>query len=260
MTKDYFYDNYRMTDFYDDMYTYTEDLNLWYDFITEKTKLLEIACGSGRMTLPILNKYPNISLTGLDYSQEMLDLLKNKTRNQYPNLRIKNADMRNFDLEEKYDVIIIASNSLNHIETYDDLEMVLSKVGEHLKKDGYLLIDILNPNPKFYIRDENKKYDFQVFKQSKTGRYFSFEESNKYDVANQMNYVRYYFRYCDKDGNSIDSNEYIMDLKVRLYFPQEMDYILEKNNWIIEGKYDWYDKRNFEGKTREQIYILRKKN
>ena len=259
--KDYFYDSYRMADFYDDMYNYTADLELWYDFIDEKIKVLEIACGSGRMTTRILKKYPDISLTAMDYSQEMLDLLEEKVKDKnYPNLKIKCADMRQFDFGETYDVIVIASNSLNHIETYEDLEDTFNCFRKHLRRGGYIIFDLLNPKAIFFERDENTRYGKTLFLQRKTGRNFLYEESNKYDPATQINKVRYYFRYCDIHFHETDDKEYIMDMNVRLYYPQEFDYFLKKNDFVILGKYDWYDRRRFTGERGEQIYVVQPKD
>src|SRR5690606_27829937 len=140
----------------------------------------------------------------LDYSKEMLDILKHKL----PKFSIKSsnsvnviqADMRYYDTDKRYDLIIIPSNSLNHIETNEDIKRTLMKMYSLLKDGGYLLFDILNPAFEFLLRDPNVTYDERIVAQSKTNKYFYTAETSKYDYATQINRVVYTYYYCDSNG------------------------------------------------------------
>jgi len=260
---DYYYDNYRLADFYDDMYIYDADYELWKKYIKPGMRILEVACGTGRLTKILLENEVDIHIDALDYSQEMLDILNEKVKafkvNKGNSLNVIKADMRNYSSDEKYDLIIIPSNSLNHIETNEDFKDTLANMYDLLKENGVFLFDVLNPMFQFLLREQNQRYDGKIYQQKNTGKYFYSDETSHYDAAEQINYVTYQYFYCDKNGTKLEESAiYKMDIKVRLFFPQEINYFLSESPFKTFEKYGWYDEREFDGKTPEQIFVLRK--
>ena len=251
--EDYFFENYRMADFYDDYYgRNVGDINFWVDQCKNKNKILEVACGTGRITIPIIQSGKKVY--ALDYSSAMLDILKEKAQlNGYTkdNLEVFCQDMRNMKFDMKFDIILITSNSINHLEKTEDLEKMLTSAYDLLEEGGLLVFDALKPRFKYLMRNMDEYYDNDEFILSKTGEKIKVCENSKYDYASQINNVNYY--YCDSKGKKT-----VLNTKVRLYFPQELDYIIQKSKFEIVEKYDWYDLRPFKGKTNEQIFILRK--
>ena len=250
---DYFFENYRMADFYDDYYgRNVGDINFWINQCKEKAKILEVACGTGRVTFPLIESGKKVY--ALDYSPEMLNILKEKAKLKGYNgrhIEVFCQDMRDIKLTEKFDIILITSNSINHLEKSEDFEKMLNCTYELLNNGGVLIFDALKPRFKYLMRNMNEFYDHDEFILKKTNEKIKVCENSKYNHATQINNVNYYYT----DGNN---NTITLNIKVRLYFPQELDYIIKKSNFKILGKYDWYDLRPFEGKTNEQIFILRK--
>lgn len=263
MKNDYLYDNYRLAEFYDDMYNYEDDFELWKEYIKPGMHILELACGSGRLTKLIVENFNDVIVDALDYSKEMLELLNAKKEhyNIKPGTQINviEADMRDYITDEKYDLIIIPSNSLNHIEENCDMESLLNNLHKLLKPSGFLLFDILNPIFQFLMHHENEWHDGEIYQQSKTGKYFYTDEKSKYDYGTQINHVQYRYYYCTEDGIKLEESPvYRMDIKVRLYFPQEMDFYISKTQFKNINKYEWYNRKTFTGSTSEQIYVLQK--
>lgn len=255
--KDYFYEKYRMADFYDDHYSgVVHDIPFWVNEASGSDRILEIACGTGRITTKLLEIGKEV--VAVDYSREMLEQFVEKHGN-HPGVKLVEADMRSMKLHEKFDLIYITSNSLNHIETNMDLEKTLKNMHMHLNDGGCLIFDVLNPKFQFLMRDPAKRHDEGVYRHTKTGGYFKTWENNVYDYKTQINEVKYFYQFCDEKGKEIDENITKMKMNVRLFYPAEMDYIIEKSDFKILGKYDWFDKREWKGETGEQIYILQKK-
>jgi hypothetical protein len=75
--------------------------------------VLELAWGSGRLTIPLAKE--RINIMGTDISEEMLHLAKWKTSKNEVNIRFLRGDMRNFDLGEKFKFIFILAQSLSHL-------------------------------------------------------------------------------------------------------------------------------------------------
>ncbi|KYG30578.1 class I SAM-dependent methyltransferase [Bacillus gaemokensis] len=260
-TNDYFYENYRMADFYDDQYGVVEhDIPFWLDITKDQNEILEIACGTGRITIPLLEAGKKVH--AIDYSDEMLKILDEKINSKYPEFKdqifMQNQDMRNLNLNKKFDMIIITSNSLNHIETNKDLQKTFQSIHNHLNENGVLVFDILNPKFNFLLRDPNGVYAEEILKYGESNKFFKTWENNSYSYKEQINYVTYYYQFCDESGTNTAENIIKMQLKVRLYFPQEIDYVIQKSGFKIRKKYDWYDQRPWEGNTGEQILILEK--
>ena len=251
--EDYFFENYRMADFYDDYYgRNVGDISFWVDQCKDKKSILEVACGTGRITIPIIESGKKVF--ALDYSQAMLDILKEKADVKgynEDNIEIFCQDMRDMKFDKKFDIILITSNSVNHLEKTEDFERMLNSVYGLLEDKGLLIFDALKPRFKYLMRNMDEYYDEDEFVLAKTGEKIKICENSKYDHATQINNVNYY--YTDSKGKKTTLNT-----KVRLYFPQELDYIISKSKFEVVGKYDWYDFRPFRGKTNEQIFILRK--
>ena len=127
----------------------------------------------------------------------------------------------------------------------------------HLEEDGVLIFDILNPYPRFLVRDMGQEYDHRTYRNITNEKKFKMWENSSYNKAEQINYVNYFYQYLDEadlpTGNIIQTT-----IKVRLYYPQEMDMFLKMSGYKFE-KYDWYDFSKFSGAKSEQIYFIRKK-
>lgn len=70
MPKDYFFSNYRLADFYDDIYSFNDDISFWLKSTANSNKILELASGTGRITIPLLKNGHEV--WAIDYSDEMI--------------------------------------------------------------------------------------------------------------------------------------------------------------------------------------------
>ncbi|MBC7087674.1 MAG: class I SAM-dependent methyltransferase [Tissierellales bacterium] len=123
------------------------DYEKWGNFINKiildhgkKVKsILEIACGTGKLTLQLSKICQEID--AFDISADMLSIAYNKFQdNDYVNFY--NLDMVDFDFNKEYDLIICGCDSINYILDTDDLDKVFSNVRKHLKDDGLFIFDI----------------------------------------------------------------------------------------------------------------------
>ena len=119
------------------------DYDLWTQFIFKQLdkrgwqgkSILDIGCGTGNSLLPLLDK--GYALTGLDASEEMLAIAKEKC----PTVDFHLADFRSFELEERFDLIISVFDSLNNLLTQDDFFQCLEQMHKHLSDNGYVFFD-----------------------------------------------------------------------------------------------------------------------
>ncbi len=259
----YFYSDYRHAAYYDDIYdAIVDDLDFWKSVVSRLgDECLELACGTGRVSFFLHRN--GIKVTGIDFSEDMLQIFDRKKeslgieRNHYPKASL--GDMRCFNLGRKFRSIIIPSNSLNHIEENNDLIATFRCISDHLEPEGLLAFDILNPGFEFFMRDPASVYDQQIIERHTSSGYFETWEMSRHVKAEQMSYVKYYFRPCRADGSPLTETIDETDIKVRFYYPKEIELYLDQCGFEIVSRSDWYDSRPWKGETSEQVFIVRKK-
>src|SRR5437868_13262222 len=84
-------------------------------------RVLELACGSGRIGIELLHSPGSFLLEGLDISSEMLGAYQRKLDREpeaiRQRVRLHKADMSDFQLEHKglFDLIFLPFNSIAHL-------------------------------------------------------------------------------------------------------------------------------------------------
>lgn len=124
---------------YDGWVKYIEDI-----IKSENAKvqnILELACGTGNMTIPLTKK--NYDIAAIDISEEMLSVAREKAEKEGVELVLLQQDLAELDFDiPNLDCILCACDGFNYITYDDDLEHVFKKSYELLKKDGLFIFDI----------------------------------------------------------------------------------------------------------------------
>jgi SAM-dependent methyltransferase len=109
--------------------------------------VLEVACGTGRVLLPIARK--GIDIHGVDNSLPMLKILKNRLAGEPHDVRqrvtLHEGDMRDFRLGAQYPLVIIPFRPLQHMHTIPDQLSALTTAAMHLSDTGILAFDVFYP-------------------------------------------------------------------------------------------------------------------
>jgi SAM-dependent methyltransferase len=145
-------DSYRITaKHYNGAYAAKQDLvdlPFYLDLAERSTgPILEIACGTGRVLLPIARK--GIAIHGVDNSLPMLEILKNSLAGEPDDVRQKvtlhQGDMRNFRLGAQFPLVIIPFRPMQHMHTVADQVSALTTAAAHLSDNGILAFDVFYP-------------------------------------------------------------------------------------------------------------------
>lgn len=97
--------------------------------------VLELGCGTGSVLKHLAMHY---QVWGLDASSKMLSIAKKKV----PSARLFRADMVNFALAEKFDVICCVFDSINHVLSFAAWKQLFANVRGHLSPQGVFIFDI----------------------------------------------------------------------------------------------------------------------
>ena len=137
--------------YYDGAYAAKQDLvdlPFYLDLATQsRGPVLEIACGTGRVLLPIARK--GIEICGVDNSLHMLDVLKENLAREPDEVRqritLQEGDMRTFRLNQKFPMVMIPFRPMQHMFTVEDQVAALRTAAAHLTDQGTLAFDVFYP-------------------------------------------------------------------------------------------------------------------
>lgn len=137
--------------YYDDAYAAKQDL-VDLPFYLDLARrvggpVLELACGTGRVLLPIARE--GIAIHGVDSSPPMLEVLRAKLQREPAQVRdlvsVAQADMRTFRSGKRYPLVLIPFRPMQHMFTVEDQLAALTTAALHLRDDGLLAFDVFFP-------------------------------------------------------------------------------------------------------------------
>lgn len=213
--------------------------------------VLELACGSGRIAIPLAEK--GVRIIGLDLSKDMLKAARVKIAERGVTVPLVQADMRNFDLGQTFKIIFIAAQSLSHLYTREDVEACFAAVQRHLAPGGRFIIELFNPSVKLLAREPGVRYTLpksEYDDPNGKGKVIQTEEVD-YDSATQVMQINWFFRY---EGSN---EEPVLSFEMRQFFPQEIDALLNYNGFEIEHKFGDFEERPFGNGSPKQLIVCK---
>ena len=105
--------------------------------------ILDLGCGTGRILVPLAEE--GLDVIGLDASPEMLAICRKKLGSGSENVRLVQGDIRRFDLNERFSMILIPGFSIQLLLEEDDLDACLKACLAHLKPGGQVIIPTYLP-------------------------------------------------------------------------------------------------------------------
>lgn len=209
--------------------------------------VLEIACGSGAYLIPFAEN--NIEAVGVDISAEMLGRAEEKASARNCSLNLETGDMRDFQLNRKFPLILLLGNSLQHLLKREDVERCFASVKKHLTSEGRFIVEVFNPSLKILNRSPDEivldsEYETPEGKFLLTGNV-------DYDAATQINRIEWNYR------NTLTEKVKQFKFTMRQFFPQELDALFFYNGFHIEQKFGDRDGSPFESSSPRQIVIAK---
>ena len=232
---------------YDKVNQFENDIKFYYDIASNvKGKVLELCCGTGRITIPLKEK--GIDILGIDFTKPMLERAKEKAKNKQLQIDFMLEDMRTFNLNKKFSMIFIPFNSLQNTYSNEDLSKVFQSVANHLEDDGIFVFDIFSPNIHLLVNGEERYRIINKFTID-SGEEVIVSEKGKYDSATQT----FRLNWKHKIGNIVKNQK----LDMRCFYPLEMDLHIKYNNFKIIEKFGDFDLNKFSSDSKKMIYICK---
>ena len=258
------YDEYGVSaEFYDYVVPYRDrqDVTFFVDAAKESGgPVLEIGCGTGRILLPTARV--GIKIVGLDVSSGMLAVCREQLSREpvevQANVRLVQADMRNFDLAQSFALVTIPFRPFQHLLTVDDQCACLRNIHRHLTTDGRLILDLFNPSLPMLVAENlgqeiGDEPEFVMPAGRRVNRRAKFVSK---DPLTQVNQVELIYYVSHPDGRT---ERLVHAFSMRYLFRFEAEHLLARCGFQVEQVYADYDKSPYGSKyPGELIFVARK--
>jgi len=218
--------------------------------------VLEIACGTGRVTLQLAT--PEISIVGFDISLEELDIARKKSDGVL-NLEFVYADMRSFQLNRRFPLIIIPGHSFQALVTIEDQLLSLKMIARHLSHYGKLVIHVNHDTLTWLAEKSHDGKDpnpeIRRIIHPRTKNVVSRSLQWQFKPAEQTAFAVSYWKEIDKTGAVVDEwssgpNAF------HVFFPFEMNHLLRRAGYKVNQVYGDFHKNPLTDNSPEMIWVV----
>jgi SAM-dependent methyltransferase len=209
--------------------------------------VLELACGTGRLTIPL--GQAGFDVTGLDVSPAMLQVARRKAESCGAAVMFTEGNCVDFSLGRKFHLIFIAENSLSHLLERNEVEACFSSVRQHLAPGGRFVVDVFTPSARILARDGAQPYAIGEYEDPDGGGPIRVTETGDYNAATQVKHVVWHY---ERIGTA---ESWDVPLKLRMFYPQEIDALLTYNGFVIEQKYGDFNTSLFSAASPKQLIV-----
>jgi len=233
-----YYDSFYKDKNYQKEIGFLEDIIKRYSSI-EVESILSLGCGTAAHDALLAKK--GFRITGIDKSEEMLKIAKEKTRNLPVEFRL--CDISNFYLDEKFDFAIAMFNVVGYQTENSSMEGMLKSTACCLKEGGLFVFDcwylpaVLKERP----FDKEKEMDGVVRKTKQT-------------LNIENNFLNINFQVF-KEGEKIVDEDHGM----RFWTLPELKYFLKKSGFELVRACKFLDLDSDVSENNWDMFIIAKK-
>lgn len=226
---------------------------MFYADLAQQTggPVLELACGSGLVTLPIAAR--GIQITGVDLSRPMLLQALAKAIRQQLFVDLIEADARQLHLDKKFAFILLTGNAFQAFLRREDQECLLATVKGHLAPQGMFAFETRNPSGHDLADQPNEESWFTY--QNIQGQRVSVSGTQRYDPLSQVMHWTTYRRWLDSNV----TRSLTKRIACSFTHPQELGALLHYNGYRILEQYGDWNKGKLTARSEYIISLCRSK-
>lgn len=178
-------------------------------------KVLDICCGTGEHALRMARL--GYEVTGIDLSQDMIDIARRKAADARLEIRFECRDVMNPGFSDEFQAAYCLGHSLLYMTTYPKAHAFFQTVHESLSGKGPFLVDFINGWGLIDGIDRDKC----VYQDEET-TIFQFEQATL-EKKKRIAHIDFYYLIDSLDGNvkTVYAEE-----DLRIFFPDEVQLLL----------------------------------
>ena len=228
-----------------------DDFEMYFGF-AERTAgpILEIGSGTGRVALALAGE--GHTVVGLEPSDAMRAVAQRKAEQAQLTDRAKfvSGDMRRFQLDQRFGLIIAPFNTFLHNLTLDDQLATLTCCKKHLRPDGLLVLDCFNPDPA-HAADDHAVSLHRARIDAATGAASVLYVARTIDWGQQVQEDIYLAEQTTADN----SQRLAFTTNFRFIFRHEMALLLKQGGFAVREIYGSYQLDPFESGSDQLIVV-----
>ena len=240
--------------YYDDIYRdLTEDIPFYLNLLSNDPSIsvLEIGCGTGRITLPLSQIGSDV--TGMDNSKHMLEKLRNKMSSYDCTPKLTLKDMTNFKFDKKFDLVIIPFRGFQSLLTVIEQDQCLKSIKNVLSSNGRLLINLFVPSLSMFDQKENINYLVKDVADQTHDRTLSIKHRTTFNKNNQI--IRSSINIENSTTTQIISSHWL-NFQLRYLYPMEAKYLFQNNGYKTVDLIGNYSGGEFTQDSEDMIWTL----
>lgn len=201
--------------------------------------ILDLYCGYGRHAIELAKQGFNV--TGIDATQDFLDIAAQKAQEAGVNVTFKQQDMRELNYAQEFAAVINMFAAFGYF-TDDENANIIKLIANALKPQGLFLIDLLN-------RDWMVSNNLNRYWRHPSGEYvLSYKVQLEKGIATMKRQLI----------NQITGTKIQYDFILRAYSLPEMANILSHSGLSILETYGGFDGRPYSSETPRMIILAKK--
>ena len=214
---------------------------------------LEVACGTGRLSIPIA--LAGVEIVGLDISPSMLAHARTKSEAASAKIEFVEGDCRTFELGRKFSLIFMAFNSMQHMHDYASQAALFASVRKHLAEGGRFIFDVFNPKVEILARASGERRVEREYEDPDGKGRMAFEYSATYDDAAQVSDIQCYFVRRGPTGEELEIR--CEEMHLRSFFPQELDLLVRSQGFEMVEKFGNFERKPFASGDPKQVVVCK---
>ena len=224
-----------LADLYERQYANYRDDIAFYARLAERENaqdILELGAGAGRVSVALARR--GLNMTGLELSEKMLERGKQFAARENTSVNFILGDMTDFNLEQRFPLIIAPFNALMHLYSLADQDRTLEMVRAHLEPNGMFSFDLYQPR---FGLESVLRHEGETFLEPDGSRLDVFV-LQRIDRAAQMAFTTYHLDSISPEGNLTRN---VLELQQR-YFTR-----FEVERWLCSQGFRAEFQGDFEG-------------
>ena len=252
------YDSF-IADYYDEsplVRQRTQDVAFYRDAVREfGDPVLELGCGTGRIAMALAQMGKRV--TGLDLSERMLEHAARKraalNQEERERVHLVQGDMTQFDLGEKFQLILIPFRPFQHLLEVPDQLACLERVRKHLRPAGRLILDVFQTDAERIHDPIHMRESPLVEYRSQDGKKVRISERvAAFHRAEQRNDVEMIYTVEHPDGRQ---ERLVFAWPLRYFFRYEVEHLLSRCGFRVTAEYGDFDKTPIRNDSPEMIFV-----
>lgn len=244
-------EKYADPEMYDHLYDkYRKDLNIILKWAGLDHTIIELACGTGRLTIPVAQQ--GFRMIGVDLHEGMLERARQKAEQAEVTIEFVQQDCTQLNLPVKSSLTFMTGNSFQHFLTNEAQDALFQSVHKHLVNGGVFIFDTRNP----VLQELSAVDEYEGKYVDKNGNQVMESHRDMYDHLTQILDCRTHRRIY-RDNTLIAEEQ--DGISLRYSFPREMERLIAANGFEIVQVYGDWDENELHAESVSMVYVCRVK-